>query len=46
MATILNLENQKQTLSYLNTYHCIGRLMTNADTIINSPEISRMHAVI
>ena len=46
MAVISNLENQKQTLSYFNAYHCIGRSTNNVDTIINSPEISRTHAII
>jgi len=46
MAVISNLENNKQTLSYLNAYHCLGRSSTNADTIINFPEISRTHAII
>jgi len=46
MAIILNLENQKQTLTYLNAYHCIGRSTTNVDTVINSPEVSRTHAII
>jgi len=46
MAAILNLENQQQELSYLNAYHCIGRSSTNVDLVINSPEISRTHAII
>jgi hypothetical protein len=33
-------------LSYLNSYHCVGRSTTNVDTLISAPEISRMHAVI
>jgi hypothetical protein len=46
MATILNLNNEPATLSYLNTYHCFGRSTTNADTVIDAPEISRLHAII
>jgi pSer/pThr/pTyr-binding forkhead associated (FHA) protein len=46
MAAILNFENQQQELSYLNAYHCIGRSNTNVDMVINSPEISRTHAII
>jgi pSer/pThr/pTyr-binding forkhead associated (FHA) protein len=46
MATILNLNNESAGLSYLNAYHCFGRSTTNADTVINAPEVSRMHAVI
>ena len=46
MAVILNISNQKQTLSYLNAYHCIGRSITNVDTVIDALEVSRMHAVI
>jgi hypothetical protein len=46
MAAILNLEDQQKTLNYLNAYHCIGRSVTNVDTVINAPEISRTHAII
>ena len=46
MAAILNLDHQQSTLSYLNAYHSIGRSATNADTVINAPEISRTHAVV
>ena len=46
MATILSLADEARTLSYLNAYHCFGRSMTNVDTAINAPEISRLHAII
>jgi pSer/pThr/pTyr-binding forkhead associated (FHA) protein len=46
MATILNLNHESKTLSYLNAYHCFGRSATNADTVIDASEISRLHAVI
>lgn len=46
MASISNLNNDNQTLSYLNAYHCIGRSTTSVDTLIEAPEVSRMHAVI
>jgi hypothetical protein len=46
LAVILNLNDAPQSLNYLNAYHCIGRSATNADTAINAPEISRMHAII
>lgn len=46
MAAVLDLKNKNQTVSYLNAYHCIGRSTTNVDTLIEAPEISRMHAVI
>ena len=35
MATILSLDDEARTLSYLNAYHCFGRSMTNIDTIIS-----------
>ncbi len=46
MATILNLNHESQMLSYLSAYHCFGRSATNADTAIDAPEISRLHAII
>lgn len=46
MAAILKLESQQPKLSYLNSYHCIGRSTTNVDMVINAPEISRTHAII
>ncbi|NQZ86649.1 MAG: FHA domain-containing protein [Colwellia sp.] len=46
MATILNLNNESHSLSYLNAYHCFGRSTTNVDTVIDAPEISRLHTII
>jgi len=46
MAIILSLNNGTQTSSYLKSYHCFGRSTTNVDTVIDTPEISRIHAVI
>ncbi|MCW8863424.1 MAG: FHA domain-containing protein [Colwellia sp.] len=46
MAIILNLNDTAQSLNYLNAYHCIGRSATNVDTVVNAPEVSRMHAII
>ncbi|MFT6777584.1 MAG: hypothetical protein ACJAV1_001503 [Paraglaciecola sp.] len=46
MATILNLNNESAGLSYLNAYHCFGRSTTTSNTVINAPEVSRMHAII
>lgn len=46
MAAISEITNTTPILNYLNAYHCIGRSVSNADTVINAPEISRVHAVI
>jgi len=46
VAIIFSLNNGIQTLSYLKAYHCFGRSTTNVDTVIDTPEISRIHAVI
>ncbi len=31
---------------YLKAYHIVGRLASSADTVISSPEVSKIHAVI
>jgi hypothetical protein len=46
VATILSLNDELNTLSYLNAYHCFGRSTTNVDTVILASEISRLHAII
>ena len=46
MAAILNLNDKKPILSYLNACHCFGRSPTNVDTVINAQEVSRIHAVV
>jgi pSer/pThr/pTyr-binding forkhead associated (FHA) protein len=46
MAAISNLHDNTQILSYLSACHCFGRSPTNADTIINAQEVSRIHAVV
>lgn len=45
MAAISNLTNKKQPLIYLSAYHCFGRSIINVNTVIESVEISRTHAV-
>jgi hypothetical protein len=40
------IDEQKLEKVYLKSYHTIGRFKYNVDTLINSPEISRHHAII
>ena len=46
MATILNINNKNEPLTFLNSCHSFGRSTTNVDTIINAMEVSRIHAVV
>jgi hypothetical protein len=40
------IDEQKLEKVYLKSYHTIGRFKFNVDTLIDSPEISRHHAII